>query len=58
MQPLKIKLTFAKSTKGTHVYTMRNEQDVEMGSVYLPKLVMPSEPPAALEMVISEPAKG
>ena len=52
---LKIKLKLAKSTKGTHVYDMLNEAGISMGSVYLPKLVMPATAPAELDMVITEP---
>lgn len=55
MQTLNIKLKFAKSTKGTHVYEMRNESGVSMGSVYLPKLVVGETAPVALDMTVKEP---
>jgi hypothetical protein len=48
-------LTLTKSTKGTHVYTMVKD-GVEMGSVYMPKLVLPADPPAKLDMIVSIPA--
>ena len=56
MQPLKIKLKLAKETKGTFVYEMQTSAGQAMGSVYLPRLVMPATPPAELSMTIEAPA--
>ena len=55
MQPLAITLKFAKSTKGTHVYEMRNAAGVSMGSVYLPKLVIGEDAPPVLDMTVKVP---
>lgn len=53
MQPLEITLEKSKETKGTFVYAMKNEVGVLLGSVYLPKLVLPNPAPDKLKMVIS-----
>ena len=52
MQPLNIKLTLSKSTKGTHVYEMKNEAGQSLGSIYLPKLVLPAEPLKEMAMTV------
>ena len=56
MQPLMIKLKFAKETKGTFVYEMQTAAGQAMGSVYLPRLVMPATPPKDLEMEVRLPS--
>lgn len=53
---IEITLKLSKSTKGTHVYEMAQDGR-GMGSVYLPKLLLPAEPPAELSMTIG-PKKG
>lgn len=53
---LKVKLVFNKATKGTFVYDMQTEQGQSMGSLYLPKLVMPADPPKLLEMEVRDAA--
>ena len=55
MQPLGLKLAFTKSTKGTHVYEMRTEAGVSIGSLYLPKLVVGEQAPPTLEMTVRIP---
>jgi len=49
-----LKLKLGKSTKGTHVYTMLNDQGVELGGVYLPKHILPLTPPQTLLMQLAE----
>lgn len=53
---LKVKLVFNKATKGTFVYDMQTEQGQSMGSLYIPKLVMPADPPKLLEMEVRDAA--
>jgi hypothetical protein len=45
-------LKWAKDTKGTYVYTMVAPNGVEVGGVYLPKLLFVSKPGEEMEMVI------
>jgi hypothetical protein len=55
MQTQTFKLKFSKSTKGTHVYEMRTEAGVSIGSVYYPKLVIGETPPPELEQTLKVP---
>lgn len=48
-------LKLSKETKGTWVYGMVTQAGVEVGSVYLPKLLFPAgQPGEALRMTITE----
>lgn len=52
-----LNLKVAKETKGTYVYSMVTAQGVEIGGVYLPKLLFSAGKPAdKLIMVIRDPA--
>lgn len=53
---LKLKLKHVKDTKGTYVYQMVTAGGVEVGNVYLPKLLLPAKPGVELEMVVSDGA--
>jgi hypothetical protein len=49
---IKLGLRKVKETKGTYVYTMVAPNDIEIGSVYLSKLLFVSKPADEMEMVI------
>lgn len=51
MTPLKIKMTLAKSTKGTHVY--KSEENV-IPTLYIRKAALSKEPPKSITVIIEE----
>lgn len=49
-----LSLRAAKETKGTYVYTMVNENGIEIGGIYLQKLLFKAKPADKLKMVIGD----
>ena len=46
-----IELTFSKSTKGTHVYSAKDETAVITG-IYIKRTALPATPPPTVELVL------
>lgn len=52
MEDLKVTVQFIRSTKNKHVYSDGDEG--VFGALYMPKEMLPTDPPARLDIVITE----
>jgi len=48
-------LTFSRSTKNKHLYVVDPSQDDYLGSVYIEKSALPTEPPKQILVTVTTP---